>query len=363
MRVQLLSPKFLTTSMVGFFVLAISALPSPSHAKDEERGRLADGRAFRTDGEGNQLVDYIAELEVTAEALQTQVQGLESELKEKNAKLTVLEEQQGCAKPLTERALTATQAAPANVTRCETEHTRINQLVALLESAREDLVIERQLSVKREEEAKRTEHRLRLEIEDRSKRLESLSGELTLARAELQNLQKQLSAPSLTVVRAQVLPEARAALKPESAPSEVTVPSGVTVQSTGAQAAETQTISFAVAAQDLDASRAAVTHNALVQARGRAVEVVRSRMRTEINQLKGLIASRDKAFRNYNRSATSVSFRPQPVVSDSGMSLSEIEKRLETSSTVSEVARLGRDISQIRSRMNEDIALLKRMGR
>lgn len=43
----------------------------------EERGRLPDGRAFRTDADGNQVIDYIAELETTVDALTQQVIALE----------------------------------------------------------------------------------------------------------------------------------------------------------------------------------------------------------------------------------------------------------------------------------------------
>lgn len=358
MRAKALSGRSLTLLLAILGWVGLSTFHAPLHAEEEERGRLADGRAFRTDGEGNQLVDYIAELEVTAEALQTQVQGLESELKEKIAKISVLEGQQGCLKPLAERALTTTPQT-ADLGRCDTERSRISQLDSLLESAREDLTIERQLSVKRLDEAKRTELSLRSEIEERTKSLESLTGELKLAQGELQNLQKQLSAQPLAVVRAQVIPEARAALKPETIAPEVAI-YPVTERST-----DSQTVGLAnplpITTSEAQVPGASAT--ALIQARGKAVEVVRARMRTEINQLKGLIASRDQAFRNYNRSATSVSFRPQPVVSESGMSLAEIERRLVASSTVSEVARLGRDIAQIRARMNEDIALLKRMRR
>jgi hypothetical protein len=55
--------------------------------QDPARGRLADGRAFRTDAEGNQLVDYIAELELSVEQLNRRVNGLEFELSEKQAQV------------------------------------------------------------------------------------------------------------------------------------------------------------------------------------------------------------------------------------------------------------------------------------
>jgi hypothetical protein len=63
-------------------VLLIASSPCLVGAEDS-RGRLPDGRAFRTDEQGNQLVDYIAELEVNAEALQRRVHGLEDELADK----------------------------------------------------------------------------------------------------------------------------------------------------------------------------------------------------------------------------------------------------------------------------------------
>jgi len=63
-------------------LLFVASVPCVAGAEDS-RGRLPDGRAFRTDEQGNQLVDYIAELEVNAEALQRRVHGLEDELSEK----------------------------------------------------------------------------------------------------------------------------------------------------------------------------------------------------------------------------------------------------------------------------------------
>lgn len=63
-------------TVLTFFVF-ISGIPDLSA---QDRGRLPDGRAFRTDAEGTQLVDYIAELELSVEALNRRVQGLEGEV-------------------------------------------------------------------------------------------------------------------------------------------------------------------------------------------------------------------------------------------------------------------------------------------
>jgi hypothetical protein len=65
-------------------LIAILALVAVSnlHAQSE-KGRLPDGRAYRTDDEGLQLVDYIAELEVSVEDLKRRVVGLEDEVADK----------------------------------------------------------------------------------------------------------------------------------------------------------------------------------------------------------------------------------------------------------------------------------------
>ncbi len=48
--------------------------------KAQERGRLSNGAAYRTDRDGNQIVDYIAELEVENDALRRRIGGLEGEV-------------------------------------------------------------------------------------------------------------------------------------------------------------------------------------------------------------------------------------------------------------------------------------------
>jgi len=57
-----------------FFASPISAAPL--------RGRLPDGRAFRTDAQGVQLTDYIAELELSVEALNKKILELERKVDE-----------------------------------------------------------------------------------------------------------------------------------------------------------------------------------------------------------------------------------------------------------------------------------------
>ena len=76
------------TKRVFLTILLSSALSAHSaFCEDPARGRLPDGRAYRTDQSGTQLVDYIAELEVNLDTLNRKVRGLEDELKEKQRAL------------------------------------------------------------------------------------------------------------------------------------------------------------------------------------------------------------------------------------------------------------------------------------
>ncbi|NDC37574.1 MAG: hypothetical protein EBZ48_05930 [Proteobacteria bacterium] len=100
-------------ALVALFAICAAALCSGHGALAEDsprRGLLADGRAFRTDQNGNQLVDYIAELEVNVESLEKRVYGLEDEIKEKQAVIDRLQKGGAADASLRERDL-GTQAA------------------------------------------------------------------------------------------------------------------------------------------------------------------------------------------------------------------------------------------------------------
>jgi chromosome segregation ATPase len=67
--------------LISCFVIS----SGPSFAQvPSEKGRLNDGRAYRTDGDGFKIVDQVAELEVTSDDMRRQIIALEDELEEKN---------------------------------------------------------------------------------------------------------------------------------------------------------------------------------------------------------------------------------------------------------------------------------------
>lgn len=103
----------------------------------QERGRLPDGRAFRTDTDGNQVVDYIAELETTVDALTQQVIALE----DKSAGATcpicpeqVIQEPVSCEAEISSAVQQALARSSSEISRVETTASESRKEIELLRS-------------------------------------------------------------------------------------------------------------------------------------------------------------------------------------------------------------------------------------
>ena len=93
--------------VVFLFFLTLSV----SVFAEDDRGRLSDGRAFRTDAQGMQLIDYIAELEVTIDELNRRVHGLQYEVEEKEDIIAALKRHGGSRPAIVEKDLLAQNTA------------------------------------------------------------------------------------------------------------------------------------------------------------------------------------------------------------------------------------------------------------
>jgi hypothetical protein len=78
-----LIPTLLAVTLMG----TLLSTPLAAEEGSTARGRLPDGRAFRVDPHGNQLIDYIAELELEIEELTSRTSRIEALLKEKSGLL------------------------------------------------------------------------------------------------------------------------------------------------------------------------------------------------------------------------------------------------------------------------------------
>ncbi len=354
-----------------FFPMAALA----DDSSEDDRGRLADGRAFRTDPEGNQLVDYIAELEVTAETLQVQVRGLEDEVREKQATIDRMKSSGATDSPVIERSLG--EEKPIVATSCDADRTQITALSARVEGLEDDLQVERQVSEKRVREASEIERGLRKTLEEQQIQLASLGTELGEARAvgirlsqELEGAKAEARAVMLDagMVKAELAEvelasaELRGAELKRAELSRTMVTKAVLTDSP-AQVAGIGSSEARAAMRSTSPTGTSAGTAGLQQARERAIEIVRGKMKTELNQVRGSVAARDQAFRRYRQGSQKISFKPQPARSAEGASIKDLEDRLARAVSVNDAARVGREASQIRARMNEDIALMKRTMR
>ena len=310
----------------------ISLLFNTALAEDEVRGRLPDGRAFRTDLEGNQLVDYIAELEVSIEGLNRRVHGLEDELTDKNNVIAKLGGAEAVSK------LTAVSERDIGPGKVDSEWTESTQ--PKLECPKVDCPSAQDPTqlIQTIEQLKQTHARA---IENYQTQLMQLQSELDSTRrlkeVELSKLRNEL----------------------EGKVSEVG-----TVRARFNQAAEATYVKEDGIAESVGhalESESRADQSGLSDARDRAVESVRSGVLTELNSLKGVIATRDSLFREYR--GKSVKLSPSPARSSRDESIDDLTRKIKSARSIYELSVTKRELSRIRVRMDDDIALVKRMSR
>jgi len=312
---------------------------------EPERGRLADGRAFRTDDQGNQLVDYIAELEVNIQQLERQVQSLEGDVKDKQAQIERLSQARPAAPALEEKnlLLTAEQkpqaAAPGD---CSGVTASITQE---LEAAKADLDVERRVGAQKVEALSTELSTVRASVESQASQIETLKLQLTQAQGEAESLRSTSQQLQAELEQSRV--KQAAALEPLVPP-----------QPLAAKRIEPLPIPALApeARASLDTNR-----SSLSLARARAVESLRGKMLTDINQLRGLIAQRDEQYRRYSQRQRRVEFKPAPARSERNRGLDQIVDSIKQASSVYELSTVSREINQIETRVREDLALMKRM--
>jgi hypothetical protein len=71
-------------------------------------------------------------------------------------------------------------------------------------------------------------------------------------------------------------------------------------------------------------------------------------VRPQLNQVRVAVASRDDMFRSYLGKKRAVAFTPSRPVSDSGLTLSEIAKKVQSAGTVAELSALTRRMDRVK---------------
>ncbi|MCB0310241.1 MAG: hypothetical protein KDD42_03335 [Bdellovibrionales bacterium] len=353
-----------------FYFLTLVMLPLLVQA-ESSRGRLADGRAFRTDAQGNQLVDYIAELELSVEALNRRVAGLEDEVAEKDRAIDRLHRGESLNHDLSVRDLLTNdntdkikRAATTSSVNCQDTLEELNRSLAsaraeLKKNAQEHLkeVSLLQLEMGNLETELQAKNKDRQQQQNYRRKLDAAQADLVLEK-EMQTQKHKALANSLAEALAQrdqdqkKLEELQAALQTkEQRVAELT---RIVERQRNESSASLQHVRSATD------DRAALAPS---RARSLAVQSVRSSMLTQLNQLSSNITARDKLFKRYNAGTPNLKLKLTPAVSKRGYTINTIRSRLEHAGSVSAVSDLRQDMLEIRVKVSDDLSTIRRMLR
>lgn len=339
-------------------------------AQDEpERGRLPDGRAFRTDSDGNQLVDYIAELEMNLDGLNRRLAGLEGELERKNTELTRFEKGDPVSPQLAERTIvgkeshhsvvpgpfqsvekTAAQSCPP-APKCP-DVSRVSVAAECPAVAACDCSEKVRVADESYEKAKR-------EIESLRKDLKTSGGEHAEMLAKLEksvsdkDVELKASASKITGLQAKVQQLA-------DSNSQLT-------QQVALRAAE-----LASAQQALVSSRAALNpksesleygSDSLESARMKAVISYRTNIANDVQDVRRLLLERESIYKRRANAPGPVTFSVAEPRSKDNLSLKDLDERARQMNTMKSLSQVQQGVAQIKQQVVDDIALLKRLER
>ncbi|RIL09433.1 MAG: hypothetical protein DCC75_06520 [Proteobacteria bacterium] len=294
----------------AFVLSSILIFACPAWAEEAARGRLPDGRAFRTDAEGVQLVDYIAELELNIDSLNRRVYGLEDEVKAKQEIISRLETGRAAASPaLKERDMLAEAVlAEAPV---EKQPEPVGRQVPVPDDCQPKLA-----AVSQEVDALRASLEVEKQIKD--KEIAELNGQLANLKLNLQQNEARSSELSAKLLE---------------------------------KTAQTQP----VLQHDTKAG--------LSMAKLRALESIRGQLNTDLNQARGRLRTRDKMIASYNSKERAVGLKFVRPISSRGYSIDEVAGKMEGAKSVYELNTFAKDIREIEAKIQDDIALLGRMAK
>lgn len=348
---QCLTQLFITQ----LFVLCLFSLP-PKAFSSPQQDTLPDGTPFRVDAQGNEIVDYIAELEHAVRYLKERVSSLELDSENKNLIIKRLKAKRSCLsnglkKPsISERDLIrdshpTEKAAPKERSVCpftKAQYTDLQNRV---------LELEESLSRSRKE-------------------TKALYAKISALQSHMLNFNRGLSTfaypepvftltlafnPVKSLLRQRQVSNLEALLKEEQKQKE----------------AEKKKILARANAINRQATHPQILSSSTSQGRkGRFkfksygdVYILTSRIIKEINSASALLKKRNSEYRRYASTRRAISFKLSPAVSSRGRTLGELKRSLKYAKTVRAALYINREVQQIKRKIAEDLALIKRMSR
>jgi chromosome segregation ATPase len=389
-------------SLARLVISLLIAVPSSLMA-ESGRGVTSEGKPYRVDSEGNEIVDYIAELEVMNENLQKRIFGLQDELKGcsvKAAPVAAAPVQKDCTSEVqravereTASLIEAQGKLSARVTTLQDTLARneaeTRQQEELLRSARASLnaplqnaqtaaqrvkVLEEELKSRNAEidsllrkvtsltdsdEAHLTKiATLENKVQQHAHAAESLRGELADLRLAREGQDQEFSRT------AQALQETVDSLRQNLKTKDqelVRVREELVQTRRASQVVAAVNRSSESEAQDSQESSALGVQ--MTPARSRAISALKARLTNQLSVVRGLVEQRDALYKRYLDKSRTVRIKPAKIISARGLGAREVEGRLKAVTSILELSSLGRDLSELEAKTRDDIALIDRMSK
>ncbi len=373
------------------FLVVFLLFSLPLQAEEPALGRTADGRAYRTDAQGNQIVDYIAELELSVDSLKRRVHGLEYDLEEKQRVIARLSGGSGAqgASPtagLQERDLLSGNAKLARApqmqqadcraieSQLETAHFELDQAKDQLReervsarTAQENLEIEQQVHKQNIARYQQTVSRLEQDLKTREGELQAAGVRVAALHEKVESKESQASHASQlsSELREQIerekarVREARLALEQKEIEMQRLKEQRQKDEESRASLKLTHT--KASPAPSSYAKRLSAKPPVSAKQRS-AVQALKGNVKRELQQVVRLIQKRDQMYRSFKSQSSTLTFKPQQARTKRGRTVAKITAGIAKASSVSQLAVMQRELREINTRVKDDIALMQRLS-
>lgn len=313
-----------SSKISGIILSLLLVVPVSSGAQVSDRGRLQNGSAYRTTRDGIQLVDHVAELEVSVEEMKRQIEAAHNEIALKDVQIEKLE--RAAAAPIQPVAF---QCPPQPQLICP--EVSQDELVA----SRTELKDLKSQFDKVKKEADAQNVKLNRENSKSGEVLQARDQEISLLRARLKISDEQVT----------LLKSLNSVTKNESVRASVSLP----------QAASPQSNSLPSSLQPRPADEQKV--------RQQTLESYRKGVRSELTQVRDLMQQRDALFARYASSGKSLQIKPSTANSSQNRGIDQLQKDVEAETSLRMIALMGREVHEIREKVSDDIELVKRIGK
>ena len=324
------------TSVSLIFITLFYGTTLLSLHAEETLGRLADGRAFRTDSGGIQLIDHTAELELAVETLKRRLQAAENEIQHKENLISQLQQAQpidiAADQNTVNDGLDACPPAPKLI--CPEITADISQNGEISPSV-EEVLAQKDIELKkvREQVAVLTSQKEK-DGEWFDQTLAGRDKEITLLKTKLQSTEDQL------VLTKQMAPSS----------GHDSARAGLSIPPLSAKAA-------------LLANILKIKGNSEQPTQGLNAKSLRSAIKQEIALTRDLSMQRDNLFKDFSNAERTIQIRPSSAHSSSNRSLDQLQKDIEQEESLKMLNLMEREVSEIKRQISEDIELAKRVGK